>query len=75
MESLVAMKLSEMMLRTQGKPPFKITLIDGQIVDNHPVLTQAKIEQRPSISGNLYTHAESIACIHGTLIAGMLVGS
>jgi subtilisin family serine protease len=76
MESLDAVKLSELMRRTQGNPQIKLALIDGPIVSDHPALAQAKIVQLPSTtSASVCSQSESIACRHGTLIAGMLAAS
>jgi len=58
MESLNAVKLTELMLRTQGNPQITISLIDGPIVSDHPALAQAKIEQLSSTSGSACTQAK-----------------
>jgi subtilisin family serine protease len=55
-----------------GVPAIKIGLIDGPIKMNHPDLNTKNIyELQGNISGSC-SNANSIACSHGTMVAGIL---
>ena len=66
-------KLSSLMERTSGNPEIKIGLVDGPVVTQHTDLTAEHLRQ---ITGNngACTQANSMACQHGTFIAGILSG-
>jgi subtilisin family serine protease len=64
--------LAPLMERTSGHPEIVVGLIDGPVRLDHPDLVGANIR---SVSGRQATSCErsdSIACLHGTSIAGML---
>ncbi len=64
--------LRYLMNRTSGSPNIRIGLIDGPISINHPDLNKENIHEIPgTLSGNC-SKADSIACGHGTFIAGIL---
>jgi subtilisin family serine protease len=72
MDPLALVKLSPLMERTSGRAEILVGLIDGPVVISHPELAGANIRD---ISGNMAgacTQAGSVACLHGTFIAGML---
>jgi subtilisin family serine protease len=69
---LELVKLTALMERTSGSPEVKIGLIDGPVVVQHADLAG---EHRREILRNneaTCTQANSMACLHGTFIAGIL---
>lgn len=73
MGALELTNLRLLMDRTSGSPKIAIGLIDGPVNTDHPELSQATCRVlQGSIPGSC-GNKESIACIHGTFIAGMLV--
>jgi subtilisin family serine protease len=65
-------KLSVLMERTSGNPEIKIGLIDGPVVTRHADLTAEHLREIRGNNGGTCTQANSIACQHGTFIAGIL---
>ena len=60
------------MKRTSGIPEIVIGLVDGPVAMNHPQLTGKNIREiGPSGSGTC-RKASSVACMHGTFVAGIL---
>jgi len=57
---------------SNGRPEVTIALIDGPVATDHPDLAQATIRELSVKSGATCARADSIACLHGTLVAGML---
>ena len=73
MNPLDLVRLPELMKRGQGRPEITLALIDGPITSGLPDLAAATIRE---ISGKLKgtcARADSVACTHGTFVAGMLV--
>jgi subtilisin family serine protease len=64
-------KLTPLIKLSQGRPDVKIGLIDGPVVTNHPELAQQNIQIADNGSGTC-TQANSLACLHGTFVAGIL---
>jgi subtilisin family serine protease len=73
MSPLDLVRLSTLMQRNQGLPEITVALIDGPVVLGHPDLTDAKIREVPRgrLKGTC-TRAETMACTHATLVAGIL---
>ncbi|WP_026734972.1 S8 family peptidase [Fischerella sp. PCC 9605] len=72
MTHLGLVKLTKLMELTSGRPEIGVGLIDGPVSVNHSGLSGTNIRE---ISGKLSsncTHATSIACLHGTFVAGIL---
>ena len=72
MNPLDLVNLVLLMERTSGHPAVKVGIIDGPVVTEHPDLTAASLHE---ISGNhagICTKSNSMACLHGTFIAGIL---
>ena len=69
---LELVKLTELMERTSGSPEVKIGLIDGPVVTQHPDLVGEHLREIPGKNGATCTQANSIACQHGTFVAGIL---
>ncbi len=63
--------LTALMEITSGISEIKIGLIDGPIVMNHPALAGENIHEVSGKSGAC-AQAGSMACLHGTFVAGIL---
>ena len=72
MDPLDLVKLTALMERTSGSPELKIGLIDGPVVIQHPDLAGEHLREIPGNNGATCTQATSMACLHGTYIAGIL---
>lgn len=64
-------RLTALMEITTGRPEIKVGLIDGPIVKNHPDLAGENIHEVPGKSGAC-AQTSSVACLHGTFVAGIL---
>jgi subtilisin family serine protease len=60
------------MEQNTGRPEIRIALIDGPVATNHPDLSNSNISEISAASGGACTRHESAACMHGTLVAGIL---
>jgi len=69
--ALDVVNLTSLMDRTLGRPEVIIGLIDGPVALDHPDLSGQQIRQS-SRANAACLKADSIACIHGTFIAGIL---
>jgi subtilisin family serine protease len=69
--SLDLVKLTSLMKITSGRPEIIIGLIDGPVVMNHSDLLGENIREVPGKSGAC-AQASSVACMHGTFVAGIL---
>ncbi len=65
--------LTPLMQRSRGKPEIAIGLIDGPVFMGHPNLTAANVREIPGKQGGACSRASSVACMHGTFVAGMLI--
>lgn len=65
-------KLAPLLGRTTGRPEVRIGLIDGPVVMNHPELASQHMRQIGGNGGGHCTQAGSLACTHGTFVAGIL---
>jgi len=57
---------------TSGRPDIVIGLIDGPIASSHPDLVAANIRELPGKISARCVQSQSIACAHGTFVAGIL---
>jgi len=64
--------LPELMGITAGAPDIAVALIDGPIAINHPDLAIENMRVLPGRTGATCTSPESVACTHGTYVAGIL---
>jgi len=65
--------LEGIMAETIGRPEVSIGLIDGPVYLDHPMLASASIHSiSPSLPAACGSR-ESLACVHGTFVAGILV--
>ena len=72
MNSLGLLKLIALMERTSGSPGIKIGLIDGPVYTQHPDLAAERFREIPGNNGSQCAQANSVACLHGTFVAGIL---
>jgi hypothetical protein len=64
--------LTALMARTEGRPEVAIGLIDGPVVMNHPDFQPGSLREVPGSRAGACRRDNSIACAHGTFVAGML---
>src|SRR5215213_10269261 len=72
MNPLDLVKLTALMERSSGRIELIIGLIDGPIAMTHPDLADAHIREIPGRLAGTCVQAGSIACRHGTFVAGIL---
>jgi subtilisin family serine protease len=72
MNPLELVKLPQLMELTSGRPEIVIGLIDGAVAVDHADLAGGNIRLLPGETSGSCTSANSIACTHGTFIAGIL---
>jgi len=56
----------------EGRPDIKVALIDGPVLLDHPDLAGSTLREIPGKLKGTCMRADSIACIHGTFVAGIL---
>jgi subtilisin family serine protease len=64
--------LTPLINHTCGRPDVTIGLIDGPVAMNHPELASQHIREIPGNGSGTCTQANSMACLHGTFVAGIL---
>src|SRR5215470_7322532 len=72
MKHLNLVKLTALMERTSGTPEIVIGLLDGPVSTNHPDLEREHIREIPGSIRGACTQTKSVACLHGTFVAGIL---
>jgi subtilisin family serine protease len=75
MNPLDLVNLSQLMALTSGRPELVIGLIDGPVAVDHPDLADSNVRELPGRTSGGCTMANSIACTHGTFVAGILSAS
>ncbi len=65
-------KLPPLMQLTSGAPEIRIGLIDGPVALDHPALSTRHIRELPGGTRGACARAKSVACVHGTFVAGVL---
>jgi len=73
MGPLDLVRLTPLMSRSKGRRDVKVALIDGPVALGHPDLNQSRIQLVPAEVHGSCSRLESVACMHGTFVAGMLV--
>src|SRR5262249_19369970 len=68
---LDAVRLTPLMEVSSGRPDLLIGLVDGPVDQTHPDLLVEHIRELPGTPGGQCINASSIACAHGTFVAGM----
>src|SRR5437764_555596 len=72
MNHLDLVKLTALMELTSGRPEIMVGLIDGPVAIDHPDLDHENIREIPGSRHGTCTRANSVACMHGTFVAGIL---
>ena len=72
MRPLELVRLDRLMERSSGRPQVVIGLIDGPVAMDHPELSRSNIREVPGQPSASCSLANSVACMHGTFVAGML---
>src|SRR5438128_1779160 len=74
MSPLDLVRLTALMDRTRGRVQVLVGLIDGPVAIDHADLARENIREVPGKTRGHCARAESIACMHGTFVAGILCG-
>jgi subtilisin family serine protease len=72
MNPLDMVGLNQLMQITEGIPEIRIGLVDGPIAIDHPDLVRENLHQINSNSSVVCAMSNSLACLHGTLVAGVM---
>jgi subtilisin family serine protease len=72
MSPIELVRLSALMERSQGRPEIAVALVDGPVAQDHPDLADASIRELPGKTKGTCSLADSVACTHGTFVAGIL---
>ena len=72
MSPIELVRLSALMERSQGSPGIAVALVDGPVAQDHPDLAGASIRELPGKTKGACSLADSVACTHGTFVAGIL---
>ena len=72
MNHLDLVKLTALMEHTSGQPEIMVGLLDGPVATNHPDLASEHIREIPGSIRGVCTQTKSVACLHGTFVAGIL---
>lgn len=72
MSALGVVKLTPVMDRTSGRPEITVGLIDGPVSIYHPDLVSQQVRTVSEKAGLACSRADSLACTHGTFVAGIL---
>jgi subtilisin family serine protease len=73
MDALDLVRLRPLMQQTSGRPTITLGLIDGPVSTQLPDFTKENIRDIPGKSGGTCVRPDSVACAHGTFVAGILV--
>ena len=69
---LALVGLTDLMAETGGSPEVRIGLIDGPVVTDHADLAGELLRRPADVKAVTCKCADSVACLHGTFVAGML---
>jgi subtilisin family serine protease len=70
--ALDLVNLTPLMELTNGRPEIVIGLVDGPVVITHPELAGENVREVPGKISGTCAQASSLACMHGTFVAGIL---
>jgi subtilisin family serine protease len=73
MNPLDVVRLPPLMALGRGRPEIAIALIDGPVATDHPDLSTSLIKEVSQSARSVCQRTSSVACTHGTFVAGMLV--
>jgi subtilisin family serine protease len=71
-DPLSLVNLKQLMAISRGQAETNIALIDGPVATSHPELAGTNIREIPGRLRGTCERANSIACMHGTFVAGIL---
>jgi len=74
MTALDLVNLTRLMQRTSGRADIRVGLIDGPVATTHPDIASENIHEIGGPLDGTCMQAKSAACMHGTLVAGILFG-
>ena len=74
MDPLELVRLPGLMQLGPGQPEVRVGLIDGPVIPDHPDLSDATIREIPGKLRGTCNRADTVACTHGTFVAGILCG-
>ena len=74
MTALDLVKLKELMELTSGRSEIAVALIDGPVATNHSDLAGGNVREVSAAGRSSCAVAASVACLHGTFVAGVLSG-
>jgi subtilisin family serine protease len=72
MNPVEMVQLSALMEKTEGHPDIVIGLIDGPVDFDHPEFHRVSLRALPGAGQAKRGNTHSAACLHGTLVAGIL---
>jgi subtilisin family serine protease len=72
MNPLDLVQLTPLMQLTSGKVETVIALIDGPVITSHPDLSATTIREIAGKQSGTCARTNSVACMHGTFVAGIL---
>jgi len=72
MRALELVKLDRLMERSRGRSDVVIGMIDGPVAIDHADLVSSSIREGPGAKGVACSVPSSVACSHGTFVAGIL---
>src|SRR5205085_11537185 len=72
MSPLDLVGLTPLINRTSGRLDVTIGLIDGPVAMNHPELAGQRMREISGNGSGACAQADSMACLHGTFVAGTL---
>jgi hypothetical protein len=72
MRPIELVNLDRLMSRSSGRPEVVIGLIDEPAAFDQADLAKTSIREVPGMQGAACSIARSVACTHGTLVAGIL---
>jgi subtilisin family serine protease len=70
--ALDLVNLTPLMKLSSGRAETTIALIDGPVATDHQDLSTTNIREIPGRQGGACAHTDSIACMHGTFVTGIL---
>jgi subtilisin family serine protease len=71
--ALELVRLSALMRLSAGRPEIVIALIDGPVAITHADLAGNAIRELPGKASGACANPDSVACLHGTFMAGILL--
>jgi len=72
MKALEVVQLPPVMALTAGKPEITVGLLDGPVARSLPHLASQHIRALPDVLYGECTRPDSVACMHGTVVASIL---